>query len=681
MFLYLLQVILLIYEYGIAVESSLVQRIRSNYTNDTPIADRLDRSFFGLDQDYFERMPLLVNAMQENSYIDPSVDISLNKNKPKYLSTNYTRPRPDHSKRITTSVDNRIPAIRRTSPRPFYFEYRGPTPMPFSKTYGSRSWVEGYRNTQRLRNLQQVIKYLEKTINAKFGDLYTHPTSTHIAFSGVYVEPSSKKEPNYIKTTPPPADLAVEESQHVESKKNHQPDPLYSFKPEAPGDVNLLADGFFRFSPTRSNAFLNSKETVHIPMFRPIPYRKRNYIPKSRESGENKVVNLIGSGEIEHPEATLSKKQKSFNVMLNLFPLEPTNVDFKKLEVTETSAPPLDQIYITTSSPLVQFRRRSTTPIRRTTTRIKNPRFLISKKLYIARTIPEKKANEPKMIVHVNVYPPTETTTQDPSAIGSNPYRFGTEIPILTSTQVEDFHVGSSGIIPIESRLIPAPPLPVPTLPTVTTMIPFFDTLSSSTESSVTTNQPEVIKFSQQDADKSSYSSEGFITTNQPEVFKFSQEDAKVPDQYLRLAEWASTTQPMSRRNSHHIEIKEKDDETIEQDSEDNALITKLRNKSATVTEESTTAKFEYEEETTTFRTYVPLINGHYRSVNQNSKNVNSWLNGNSESNRKRRLEMSVTGFRKPTYVPQYTEIKRNNTIKETLEDDSDYEAGSADQE
>lgn len=655
-FLRLFQVILLIYEYGIAVESSLVQRIRSNYTNDTPTADRLDRSFFGFDQDYYERMPLLVNAMQENSYVNPSMDTSFDKNRARYLLPNYTRlTRQDHSKHITTTVDYRIPAIRRTSPRPFYFEYRSPTPTPFSKTYGSRSWVEGYRNAQRLRNLQQVITYLEKTINAKFGDLYSLPKSTHIEFSGVYVEPTTKEENKGLKTTSPP-DLAEEDSQRVESRMNHQPDPLYIFKPETPGDVNLLADGFFRFSPTATHNNLKSRETINIPMFRPISHPKRNYVPKSFKSEDNKAVNLLGSGEIRHPERTPSEKPKSFSVLLNLFPLQSTNVDFKKLEVKETSPQPLDKIYITTSRPLVQFKRRSTTPIRRTTTRIKRPRILINKRLYRANTVPEEKHTEPKMIVHVNVYPPAETKISAHSTTENNiystplsSYRLATEIPILTSTQVEDFHMGSSGIIPVEGRLTPAPPPSVSTLPTVTTMIPFFETPS--------------------------YGTEGSITTNQPEVIKFSEEDAKIPDQYLRLAEWASTTPSMSRRNSHDIDIKEEDcgKEMTEQESEDEetkTLITKLKNKLKTTINESTTTKSEEIEETTTFRTYVPQINGHYRSVNQNSKNVNSWLNGNAESNRKRRLEVSLTGFRKQTYVPPYIEIKRNNT--KNVSDESD---------
>lgn len=657
------QVILLIYEYGIAVESGLVQRTRSNHTNDTPIADRLDRSFFGFDQDYFERMPLLVNAMQENSYVDQSMDTSLEKNRARYNLSNYTRStRQDHSKHITTPVDYRIPGIRRTSPRPFYFEYRSPTPMPFSKTYGSRSWVEGYRNAQRLRNLQQVIKYLEKTINAKFGDLYSLPKTTHIKFSGVYVEPTSKGEeegPNSLKITTPPTDLDVQDSKKLESRINHQPDPLYIFKPDTPGDVNLLADGFFRFSPTATHNILKARETINIPMFRPIPHRKRSYVFKNGKSEENKVVNLLGSGEIRHPEATPSEKPKSFSVMLNLFPLQSTNVDFKKLEVTETSSTPLDKVFFTTSRPLVQFKRRSTTPIRRTTTRIiKRPRILLPKKMYSGYSDHEEKPKDPKMIVHVNIYPPADTKIPDQSTTEKNiystpssPYKFATEIPILTSTQVEDFHMGSSGIIPVQSRLTPAPPPPISTLPTVTTMIPFFETPYSSTEGSITTNQPEVIKF--------------------------SQEDAKVPDQYLRLAEWASTTPSMSRRNSHDIDIKEEecDEQKNDQDSEDEEteiLIRKIKNEIGTTVKESTTAQSEQINETSTFRTYVPQINGHYRSVNQNSKNVNSWLNGNAESNRKKRLEISVTGVRKPTYVPHYTEIRRNNTRKVGHESDDD---------
>ncbi|KAL4713630.1 hypothetical protein ACJJTC_017671 [Scirpophaga incertulas] len=232
-------VILLIYEYAIAVESSLVQikrrgnkkNIMTNVTNDTPVADRLDRSFFGFDQDYYEKMPLLVNAMQENNYVDSTYDNS----EPKIIK----------QASVISNVSFITSKLRRTSPRPFIFEYKSPTPLPFSKTFGSKSWIESYRNAQRLKNIQQVIKYLEKTINAKIGDMYTIPDDKHIAFTGVYVEPSVHLNKESIQAN---TDLSYENSNRVNRyRTNHKSDPLFKYKPDNPGEVNLLADDFCDF--------------------------------------------------------------------------------------------------------------------------------------------------------------------------------------------------------------------------------------------------------------------------------------------------------------------------------------------------------------------------------------------------------------------------------------------------
>lgn len=631
----------------------------TNETNGNPFADRLDRSYFGFDQDYYERMPLLVNAMQESSYTDPSVDSTPLKHKARYVITNYTKPT-----RTTTSQYNYMPSsIRRTSPRPFIYEYKSPTPAPFSKTYGSKSWIEGYRNAQRLQNLKQVIQYLEKTINAKFGDMYALPTSTHIAFSGVYVEPMTENVKQTGKDTPTLETLA-KSSNKVESRYNHQADPLFSFKPESPGDVNLLADGFFRFSPTPSESF-NKEKTSYRPMFRSISNRKRPCIGiKCNENNEEKVVNLHASGEIRNTEEISPEKPKSFSVMLNLFPITPTDTNYRGMEAPKSTQQAPKRVFITTSRPIVQFRRKSTTPIRRTTTRYKRPRLLFttrkSSKSVISNNLrsDEKHDAAPKMIVHVNLYPSPEAKAIETSTTKANIFTtqanhriIVTEMPMLNSTQVEDYHLGSSGIIPPEARLTPAPPPPLPTIPIQTTTLP-FDTLPSTTE----TNSWSTIPL---------------------DVIRFSHEDAKVPDHYQAILQANNiervfktdcdhTVQPeVNRRNSKDsVDYKEDYDESPR------TLIVKLKNDLETTTKETiseeitTEGKEQSEEipqtEETTVRTYVPQINGHYRNVNQNSKNINSWLNTNSDYVRKKRIEMSVTAFRKPTYV--YVDIKRNNT-------------------
>ncbi|CAH0699654.1 unnamed protein product [Spodoptera exigua] len=610
------KVILLIYEYAIAVEWSLVQNQqitnRSNATwKDQPFADRLDRSYFGLDQDYYERMPLLINALQESSYFDPTIETTGPFAKRRY---NMTIIKP-----TTTKPTFKPSPVRRTSPRPFFFEYRSPTPLPFSKTYGSRSWIERYRNEERLKNIRQIIKYLETTINAKSGDLHSKPSSTHIAFTGVYIEPMLE---NKGVGTDPKSDLQQESSENINQfKSNHLADPLFNFKPESPGEVNLLADDFLRFAPIPTP----SLDTTHnYPMFRQIPFNKRNCLGNKCEH------NFPSSIEIKPTETPPLSTTKSFSVMLNLFPIkkEPT-----------TTVKSLDNIYLTTSRPLIQFKRKSNVGFRRIFTPYKRPKYLsnlINKQNKIGKPKDNQNKETPtaegtQMIVHVKVYSPDEKndlkneTIRVHSTIPStqtNPYT--TKAPIeLSTSQIEDHHVGSSGYIPVVEQKTE------PTLPKVTT-IPFFE---------LTTEH---------------------LWPAPTEVFQFNAEDAKVPNQYLEL-ERRNNNQPniqISRRNSGG---------DISDQEELSTLIVKLKNEYVgTTTEAPTLQSTEKVDETTTEWTYVPQINGHYRNINQNLKKSDADLNANPENNRKKRLEQSVSGYR--TYVPMYVEIKRNHSQTPTTD-------------
>ncbi|XP_037298998.1 uncharacterized protein LOC115454947 [Manduca sexta] len=614
-------VILLIYEYGIAVEWSLVQnrRVDNNAKEgniyDQPIADRLDRSYFGFDQDYYERMPLLVNAMQENSYLDPTLEVI-----PASKHNN-------HIHNLTTPPKNyRTNDVRRTSPRPFFFEYRSPTPLPFSKRYGSRTWVEKYRNAQRLQNIRQIIKYLEKTINAKVGDMHTKTPSTHIAFTGMYVEPMiNVSEGNGPKTK---VDLVLQSTVKSEiSHSNHQSDPLFLFKPENPGEVNLLADGFLRFSPVPTPI----PEISTIPPYFKTMSNSNNCFGHNCEEKTNSASNVVHTTEL--PSTT-----KSFSVMLNLFPLKSaTDVGVKSRVNLNKSQVNLNKIYFTTSRPTAHFKRKPTVPIRRTFIRRKSrilyqnntKTFMKNNTVSLDIDKNDQEAAGTNMIVHVKVYSPdikTEANTkQVPDDTTTEPFKpilieptqpYSTETPLVLSTsQVEDFHVGSSGIIPIQDRTT------TPPLPKVTTMLPFFET----------TVIPEVNSF-----------------TSPSDILKFNHEDAKIPQEYIKL------------RNRDAIANRRNFREDNDEDNANTHIVTSKNEVTKTTTMEATIETTEEFEDTTTVQTYVPQINGHYRTISQNLRA----LNITPESSRKRRLELVISGFRKPTYVPMYVEIKRNNTVK-----------------
>ncbi|XP_059061436.1 uncharacterized protein LOC131854345 [Achroia grisella] len=634
-------VILLIYEYAIAVEWSLVQNKkpyhrRSNNTiivNDTPVADRLDRSYFGFDQDYYERMPLLVNAMQENSYVDPSIDTTIQK-RGKNIDMIYPNPK------ITTNEAKYENSIRRTSPRPFIYEQRSPTPVPFSKTFRSKSWVESYRNAERLKNIQQVIKYLEKTINAKVGDMHGLSPSTQIAFSGVYVEPyhHDNKGPKQ----PPSIDLLLESSNNIETiKSSHQSDPLFKYKPDNPSDVNLLADSYLRFLPTATPT-LFSKEYPKVPMFRPIP------VPSQK-----KPFDLLQSSSLNNNfntnENNNKDKAKTFSVMLNLYPLLPSLLDTKakRVDFGKTTQSVPNKIYITTSRPL--FRRKSI--VRRTSVSSKRPRIFNNYKtpkynevIFSSKDKTDHSDSEGKsnMIVQVNVYQADKTSKLYDKTENSTEFTINnnnqkritpvTDVPIqLSTTQVEDRHLGSSGVLPVQTRSEPPPSLPI-----VTTMIPFFDITPTTTNTWV---------------------------TNPPDIIKFSHEDAKIPDQYINMQtnNFGSDAITIDRR-SFTVDL-----DSSEKESEKRTLVVKLKNNSENVTEETTTHNKIKEEtttenikDTTTKEYEIRHTNGHYR----NKFIAKQWLDPNSEANRKRRLQLLAKGFRRPSFNSSYVEIDRSNSQK-----------------
>lgn len=632
----------------IVVETYPVQSIQSKYkvSNDQPIADRLDRSYFGFDQDYFERMPLLVNALQENNYLETTsenINSPILQKKKQRSQANSIKPELPHT--IYKS-------IRRTTPRPFIYEYQSPNPSPFTKIFNSRSWVESYRNAQRLKNLNQVIQYLEKTLNAKFGDIY-EPSTAQIAFSGVYVAPINKKQlkPNEVYHEP--------QSSKLKHKINNVSDPLFIYKPDNPGDINLLVDGY-RFSPMLKSNIKNLNR--YIPMFRPGTNKRKcigyscHYSSQTQGPDSENVKGI--------PSAT-SNKPQALDVMLNLYPVHRTNID-EIIDVKTTS--PSDKIYFTTVRPSYQFKKKSNLnnmSIRRTTFRPKFPKVVTEKRNGAITTTQATSHVEtttaPQLIVHFNVYSirksPTlnnkaddfyHTTTSMSTNTTDTNHKY--DFPIINSTNVEDYHVGSSGIIPVQGRTH----LPLPTYPT-----------------------PKISQFNQQ------YFATESITTNPPDIIKFSPEDAKIPVEYLNLNMRKSdiTLLNESDFDVKHYEVSTQPELKLEhgsaalngKDIEATTLVIKLKNIAIT-TEPPSTETLDYSEEnieevttsTETGDTYVPMINGHYRSSKR--KSLNTLFHENSEKYRKKRLESSNT-LRRSTYVPMYVEIKRNR-INSSIEND-----------
>nr|XP_034824252.1 uncharacterized protein LOC117982077 [Maniola hyperantus] len=605
-------IVLLIYEYMIVVETNAVQkRTAPNKIRfvgkDKPIAERLDRSHFGFDQDYYERMPLLVNALQEVSYIDPVGEASVSRSRKRHYSRN-------RYKSSTTTADNRF--IRRTSPRPFIFEYRSPYPMPFSKTQGTpRSWVEHYRNAQRLKNLHDVVKYLEKTLNAKFGDVYL-PTRAQIAFSGVYVPPTeNKNRDSYL----PINDNVPQESQNYNVKSNHNSDPLYTFRPDSPGDINLLADGF-KFAPSAFSSQNNLKGNSVKHVFRTVT--ERNMLQNCRNVDcSSDHLSFANKAELESSQELDIQKYdngpKLVDIKVNV-------ISSPKPSTENTLNRNIDKIYITSPRPIFQFRRKSTVPFRRSIYTHNRPNIFVEKRKNITITT----SKQPEKIEDDQA----EETTVRSTIQNYVKLDYMTDYPTLNYSHVEDYHVGSSGVIPVESRTItPIYPINMPIVPI--------------TEGSMYRT-----------------------TTYPPEIIKFSPEDAKVPDHYLNLrkSDLSTVTENQNIHNWDYSENTEKYAEDVETET----LIIKLKNMIETTTTEDVFEEKENSEidetydslETTTSGTYVPQINGHHRHMNY--KSLTTLLRENSERYRKKRIENLITTrtIQNNTYVPMYVEIKRNRS-------------------
>lgn len=600
----------------IAVETGFVQERKdfniSRYLKkDLPIADRLDRNYFGFDQDYFERMPLLINALQEVSHTEPETRTRTPRRK--FFS------RKNSVKARTTTPVNKF--IRKTSPRPFIIEYKSPYPTPFAKADDKpRNWYEEYRNAQRLKNLQNIVKYLEKTLNAKFGDIYV-PSSSQITFSEMYLGSFENKN----------TDVKLSQESRTpkyEAKLNHQSDPLYFYKPDSPGEINLLADGL-RFAPT-FHTRLNNEQN-----------RPTKQSQKSKPSCKNiecviaskkfiKIDKLVNSEEMT---STIPPK---FNNKPNQVHWIPVNKD----QSTENTHHKFnsDKIYITTSKPVFQFRKKTTMPGKRFSYRSrKRPTYskgrysnkyisssfnddYATKQNYNSYTTPKNFGNEVPVTYNNNNFDTTTTASIVNPTLGN----IQTIIyPQLNYSNVEDYHLGSSGVIPIEYQQPAIYPIVTPIVPLNDLFIPTVAT-----------------------------------TTNPPEIIKFSPEDAKVPDHYYNIQR--SDVQDVTESDINYPESTE----VINNENESNTLLVKFRNMVESTSRETdfgevTTDIVESENDEdayTTIPTYVPQINGHYRHIK--SKNLKILLQENSEKYRKKRIESLTT--RNPAYVPMYVEIRRS---------------------
>ncbi|CAG5042611.1 unnamed protein product [Parnassius apollo] len=514
----------------------------------------------------------------------------------------------------TQKPTNVYKSVRKASPRPFQFEYKSSTPYPFRKILGTRNWLESYRNAQRMKNLQEIMVYLGKTFgkNAKVGDLHTIPTQTHIAFSRIHIKPQNSESTTNIFSNLNKVDL------------RRQFDPLFTFKPDNPGDVNLLAEDFLRFSPV----FINKAAEEQSPRahFRYETTLNRN--KKCEKSNNNVEI----SNEFENINRIDFKNQYSFRSTT----FDSKSYDSSKIESQQpinTSSEIFKKIYITTLRPTIQFKTRSTMPVIDSNFRHQSLHMTPEKGKEKTNVISKPKMasiTDDKIRVHANVFPTKIASKNDEisksEVTASRNQRYDEVLRMYNASEVEDYHAESFGIISVTTPR---------TLPQATSMTSFFDSTVLLPEHTWPTHSPDIIKF--------------------------SREDAKVPDQYLTMKISEDTTTATSIFTTQYIkdnvEYNDKNDDIVA-----STLIIKLVNNV-----DSTTQSYKKEKSNRTYEykvnknTYVPQINGHYRNMEHNTRRLMELLKENSEKYRIKRLK-SLTTVRTPTYVPMYVEIKRNHT-------------------
>ncbi|GBP73902.1 Cadherin-23 [Eumeta japonica] len=540
---------------------------KPNTSNDKPFADKLDSADFGFDQASFERMPLLVNGMQEAGYVDSTSEnnIESNRKSKKMILPNY-------------QLYNPISNIRRTSPHPFDFEYEAPTRTTF---FNSQSWLETYRHAQRLKNLEKVIKYLENTMNAKFGDIHINYLNNNKGFDGVRIEPvQTKAKDEVVKVTTFSPKLSQEAIKIFEALTDNtfHSDLLYGFKPDNPGDINALADNSFKSPPTtRLTVSDNIRKSSDKLMFKPIPDIRRGCLgsvcSRYQDSIEKSIFNILNDDGDEKLKKITSAVPKSFSLTFDLY-------HDKRVKNN------VEEIYITsTVKPKLQFKRKLSSKI------------IPIINYHSSQSKPSKDLDETKNENLIKFIPNNSQIYDN----GNDYVKFNGNL--RTNIHQKDIFV-------IQNL-------------TSNTGLPQFKGINKTTENnSLFKRQRELtrtIPFNPTTKGNNLYRFRPFGTTstarydpifiqfeitseqqvpstNSPKIVKFSHEDAKTSEAYEDNYSAEIVTAPK------HSDT-DKNEKTLRQNTEANFTLGEA-----------------LEAENTTTMTHAPLINGHYRSLNQNSR-------------------------------------------------------------
>lgn len=232
------------------------------------------------------------------------------------------------------------------SPKPFGYEYKSMYPMPFQKTDRSDNnypQLTNYRSANQMKNIEELIQYMGDELFKENGDPRSTNPNRRIKFSGIYLRPrksnthelrnvdvyerkiNHKRLKDDMKTSPT----------EFQKPKSNPLDPFFSFKPNQPGDINLLAERKFRFSPTFTQSRLkhhNVKQPIkYIPLHE---NSKCDYDCNTQDTQSSDYNPSLDVEEYDFDEQPIVKttlntqsvkrhsKKRPLSVMLDIYPME-----------------------------------------------------------------------------------------------------------------------------------------------------------------------------------------------------------------------------------------------------------------------------------------------------------------------------------------------------------------------
>lgn len=225
------------------------------------------------------------------------------------------------------TLDNDIPTEhvepRKNNRKIFYSNEQIPRPFlpikePHSSTFSNSlnrniHSSETYRKyPQRVNSIQDVIKYLESQEESS-SQPYLENEYKRIKFKGIY----HHNKPN-IYTSSNKSHKRVPSHYHLK-------DPFYRYKPQNPGDINLLAPNSYRFSPTVVPVEPQSSD--EYPIYEPI---NPMYVPKSSIKPVSLMLDIypITNEGLENNVGSFSTQLPVLQSTVN-YKSSPSNDNFK----------------------------------------------------------------------------------------------------------------------------------------------------------------------------------------------------------------------------------------------------------------------------------------------------------------------------------------------------------------